>query len=245
MAAVPSEAIPPSNPRNQVGSSNRPGWAPKVGAQPIDRPERKKPNLNAMSQTTTPSYAKSIHGMPVAAADSFPIRSRGETNPAPTPRGDLQPGNSDSFPIRFRGETNPTPAPRRGGQPGNTNALRHGSYSERFNALKLQSILEQPQSDDAQLSAPSPHLARHLQILRAVIEDLAQSAAQGNGPAVPLLIQAIRSHATITSLAISIPSPDSRRLNNPEGHAKCANCQTWWQNRFLSAQGLCRKCAAC
>ena len=52
---------------------------------------------------------------------------------------------TDSFPIRSQ-ETNPPP--RRGGQPGNTNALRHGLYSERFNARQLRSLLARPVSEE-------------------------------------------------------------------------------------------------
>ena len=141
-------------------------------------------------------------------------------------------------------ETNPTR--RRGAQPGrrqtgNTNALLHGLYSQRFNPRRLQSLLTQPPApQDAAPNAPGSSLLRHLAILRATIEDLAQAASEGRGAAIPLLLHAIRSHATrshatLTALSHSLEHPNARRLsNNPEGHTKCAACGAWWQNSYLS-----------
>ena len=151
---------------------------------------------------------------------------------------------TDSFPIRSDQED--SPAPRRGAQPGNTNALRHGFYSQRFSPRNLQSLLADPQPD---LQPPAPQAAasvqtRHLLILQAIIEDLAQAAAQGNGQAVPLLLHAIRSHTTLTALNLSLHNPHLRRLrSNPEGHSKCQDCGTFSKNKYLSPEGLCSRCS--
>ena len=151
---------------------------------------------------------------------------------------------TDSFPIRSDQED--PPAPRRGAQPGNTNALRHGFYSQRFNPQRLQSLLAHPQPDQ---QPPNPQaaaaiLSRHLHILQAIIEDLAQAAAQGQGPAIPLLLHAIRSHTTLTALNLSLHNPHLSRLqSNPDGHSKCQSCQTIWQNKYLSLEGLCSRCS--
>ena len=146
--------------------------------------------------------------------------------------------------------------PRGPGAPlGNTNALRHGRYSQRFNPHRLQSLLAQtpepgdsdtPNNIDRDAAAPADpgrSLHRHLAILQATIEDLAQAASQGQGAAVPLLLHAIRSHATLATLSHSLDYPMASRLRkNPEGHTKCAECGTWWRNRLLSPQGLCVSC---
>ena len=151
---------------------------------------------------------------------------------------------TDSFPIRFTQED--PPAPRRGAQPGNTNALRHGLYSQRFNPRNLQSLLANPQNCQ---QPPTPQAAagtsaRHLLILQAIIEDLAEAAAHGEGSAVPLLLHAIRSHTTLSALNLSLQNPHLRRLkSNPEGHSKCQSCQTIWKNKYLSPQGLCSRCS--
>ena len=139
-------------------------------------------------------------------------------------------------------ETNPTR--RRGAPVGNTNALRHGLYSQRFNPHRLQSLLTQPTPpQDAPPTPSAPSLLRHLDILRATIEDLTQAASEGQGAAIPLLLHAIRSHATLIALSRSLEHPNARRLaSNPDGHTKCAACGTWWQNSYLSPQGLCGKC---
>ncbi len=145
------------------------------------------------------------------------------------------------------------PPRRPGAPPGNTNALRHGRYSQRFNPQRLQSLLAQPPAGDAAPNAiaqdttaptdPGRSIHRHLAILQATIEDLAQAAGEGQGAAVPLLLQAIRSHSTLAALSHSLDYPMASRLRkNPEGHTKCADCGTWWRNRHLSPRGLCGKC---
>ena len=164
--------------------------------------------------------------------DSFPIRSSHEGPP------------TDSFPIRSGQEV--PPAPRRGAQPGNTNALRHGFYSQRFSPRNLQSLLDHPQPDRQPLTlqAATSVQTRHLHILQAIIEDLAQAAAQGQGQAVPLLLHAIRSHTTLTALNLSLHNPHLNRLRStPDGHSKCQDCGTIWQNKLLSPQGLCSQCS--
>ena len=151
---------------------------------------------------------------------------------------------SDSSPIRF--DQNESPVRRRGAQPGNTNAIRHGFYSERFSPENLQSFLDNPQpgQQPATLQAATSTIARHILILRAIIEDLAQAAAQGQGTAVPLLLHAIRSHTTLTALNLSLHNPHLRRAqSNPDGHSKCEICGTISQNKFLSPRGLCSRCS--
>ena len=180
-----------------------------------------------------------------------------------------QPEN-DSFPIRSQ-KTNPTL--RRGAQPGNTNALRHGRYSERFNPRQLHSRLAHTMSDGSitnkvsdgegagsdgsitnsgsdqnpthQVNLNTP-LTQHLNILQAVIQDLAQTAADGEGTAVPLLLQAIRIHATLTTLSHTLQNtstPTHYRPTSPEAHSQCKNCGDWWKNYHLTPEGLCIRCS--
>ena len=161
---------------------------------------------------------------------------------------------TDSFPIRSQ-ETNPTT--RRGAQPGNTNALRHGLYSERFNSRQLHSLLARTVSEEEGAASGSDQdhtrqvnlntpLAQHLNILQALIQDLAQTAADGEGTAVPLLLQGIRIHTSLVTLAHTLqnnPIPTHYRPNNPEGHSRCRNCGNWWKNYNFTPEGLCHKCS--
>ena len=168
---------------------------------------------------------------------------------------------TDSFLICSQ-ETNP--ALRRGAQPGNTNALRHGRYSERFNSRQLHSLLTHTASDGEgagsegsitasgsdqdhtrQVNLNTP-LTQHLNILQAVIQDLAQTAADGEGAAVPLLLQAIRIHTTLATLSHTLqntPTPTHYHPTNPEGHSQCKNCGNWWKNYHLTPEGLCIRCS--
>ena len=161
---------------------------------------------------------------------------------------------TDSFPIRSQ-ETNPIL--QRGGQPGNTNALRHGFYSERFNSRQLHSLLSRTVSEEEEAASGSDQghtrqvnlntsLAQHLNILQSLIQDLAQTAADGEGAAVPLLLQGIRVHASLVTLAHTLqntPTPTHYRPNNPEGHSRCRNCGNWWKNYLLTPEGICSRCS--
>ncbi len=133
---------------------------------------------------------------------------------------------------------------RRGAQLANTNALKHGRFSTRFTNLATATATAKAQERE-----PGP-LARQLQLLDAVIEDLANQET----PQPALLIHAIRTYAQVAMAKILIEERQSVRgsrvtpaylRNNPEGHSRCWGCDNLAMNKHLAAhQGLCYRCAA-
>jgi hypothetical protein len=131
---------------------------------------------------------------------------------------------------------------RRGAQLANTNALKHGRFSTRFTNLATATA-------NAQEHEPGP-LARQLQLLDAVIEDLANQET----PQPALLIHAIRTYAQVAMAKILIEERQSGRgsgvipaylRNNPDGHSRCWGCDDLAMNKHLADhEGLCYRCAA-
>ncbi len=120
---------------------------------------------------------------------------------------------------------------RRGGQPGNTNALRHGRFSTRFaNLLRL--------TGPGAISTPSRGpLSRQLDLLEAVIEDLADQT----NPEPQLLIFAIKTFAQIHMTNALLKA--ARARSPTTGHSNCATCNAIWINSGLDGQGRCPSCA--
>ena len=126
---------------------------------------------------------------------------------------------------------------RRGGQPGNANALKHGQFSTRFSNLIR---LTGPSADPAPDRGP---LGRHLDLLEAVIEDLAAQAQ----PRPELLIKAIRTFAQVAMtnalLEAARTRTQSRRQDQLSSHSNCSSCNAIWVTAGLDDQGQCPRCA--
>jgi len=129
---------------------------------------------------------------------------------------------------------------RRGGQPGNANALKHGQFSTRFSNLIR---LTGPSADPAPGRGP---LGRHLDLLEAVIEDLAAQAQ----PRPELLIKAIRTFAQVAMTNALLEAAVGRRVRTQprrqdqiSSHSNCSSCNAIWVTAGLDGQGQCPRCA--